>query len=425
VLNKSLVFIAAVCLLGAVIWLARRPQADSSQSGVGTAMPQDAYVWQRQWTPAVVEAIAQQRAEMRRFVVLAAEISLRESPGRVTAVAVDYAGLRRIVDHVGLAVRIGPISGRLADRAFLAGSPQANLICETVRRAVGDCRSAGLAVDEVEIDFDCAESRLAGYANWVGAVKETVGGEGGARGTGGAVVITALPSWLKHAEFAELAKSAGAFVLQVHSLHAPSGPGSAMTLCDPDEARAAVERAGKVGVPFRVALPTYGYMAGFSPAGKLLGLSAEGPAPQWPSGAILRVMRSDPAAIAGLVREWSAHRPGAMLGIIWYRMPVAGDAMNWPAATLAAVMAGREPRANVIAEARPTSPGLIDLFLRNTGDGDGSLRCRVTITGADEDQVLAADGIGGFGRLDPSAGGITFQPVDIAGADGQAPAGFG
>jgi hypothetical protein len=126
------------------------------------------------------------------------------------------------------------------------------------------------------------------------------------------------------------------------------------------------------------------------------------------------MMRSDPAAIAGLVREWLARPPKAMEGIIWYRLPISGDAMNWRPATLAAVMAGREPGANVIAEVRRTSPGLADVFLHNTGDADASLRCRVTARWPSGSQLVAAEGIDGFDRLDARGDGVTFQPGNPA-----------
>jgi hypothetical protein len=41
-------------------------------------------------------------------------------------------------------------------------------------------------------------------------------------------------------------------------------------------------------VPFRVALPTYGYVLAFDRNDKFIRLSAEGPAKEWPDGAQLR-----------------------------------------------------------------------------------------------------------------------------------------
>jgi len=38
-------------------------------------------------------------------------------------------------------------------------------------------------------------------------------------------------------------------------------------------------------------------------------------------------------AAAGLVREWTRERPEELAGILWYRLPVAGDRLNWPMPT--------------------------------------------------------------------------------------------
>jgi len=65
-------------------------------------------------------------------------------------------------------------------------------------------------------------------------------------------------------------------VLQVHSLERPKDINTRFELCDSKAARRAVDLAGKVGVPFRVALPTYGYLIAFDSEGKYLGLSGRG-----------------------------------------------------------------------------------------------------------------------------------------------------
>jgi hypothetical protein len=226
------------------------------------------------------------------------------------------------------------------------------------------------------------------------------------------IVITALPSWLKDGEFATLARTAGSFILQVHSLHKPTGPNEAMTLCDPDEARQCVAEAGKIGVSFRVALPTYSYLAGFSPDGKLLGLSADGPAPAWPQGTILRAMRSDPQSLSQLVRDWSTSRPIEMTGLIWYRLPVPGETMNWRSATLHAVMAGGCPHAIPGVRVIRTERALLDIYLENTGDADGTLQCNVatTLRGTD---VIASEGMNGFQRVDTPDGSVSFAANDV------------
>jgi len=399
-----IIALAIAAISGFCLFHSNSTQPQPATASSLASFPQDVYVWQREGSHAVLSSINDEKLQFRRFVILAAEFSFHGRQITSAEIHPDYAGMGTALTSVGLAIRIGPLPGN-AIAAMATGSAQTKLICESAITAVDAAHHAGLNVSEVQIDFDCAESKLPGYLNWVKAIKAAV--------APAPVAITVLPSWLKHAEFAELAKAAGSFVLQVHSLHKPAGPDAPMTLCDAAEARAAVERAARIGVPFRVALPTYSYLAGFSLQGNLLGLSAEGPPPAWPAGAVLRVMRSDPASLAELVRQWSVARPAALTGLIWYRLPIPGDTMNWSAPTLHAVMAGREPIADVRPLVVHTAPGLLDLFLQNAGDADGSLQRDVSAewTGAD---LVAAGGINGFEsnefeKLDAPAAGVTFH----------------
>ena len=72
--------------------------------------------------------------------------------------------------------------------------------------------------------------------------------------------------------------------------------------------------------------------------------------------------------MAELVRDWTrGPAPGAD-GILWYRLPVAGDRLNWSWPTLRAVMAGRAPGRGRAAVREP-EPGLVEIDLVNDGEG--------------------------------------------------------
>jgi len=246
-------------------------------------------------------------------------------------VETDYACLREAAVPVGLALRIGPYSGSFAE----TGEPVDSLAALAAER-LGQATTGGLVPCELQLDFDCATSKLDGYRLWVNSIRRRIAPI--------PLVITALPSWLSSSAFKRLAAATDGLVLQVHSLERPRGPDQSMTLCDPDAARRAVERAGRIGVSFRVALATYGYFVAFDQQGQLVGLQADGPALTWPADAQVRVLQSDPVATADLVRGWSADRPANMLGLIWYRLPTDADTLNWRWPTLVAVMAGRAPQ---------------------------------------------------------------------------------
>jgi hypothetical protein len=222
------------------------------------------------------------------------------------------------------------------------------------------------------------------------------------------VTITALPSWLRHRKaLGELLTEADGWVLQVHSV-APPGPNGEMVLCDPAAAREAVERAARFERPFRVALPTYGYAAAFDPSGKLLGLSAEGLPRTWPAGVTVREVRSDPAALAGLVRDWTADRPREMAGIVWYRLPVEGDRRNWSWPTLAAVMAGRAPRPEPRIARREPAPGLVEVDLINDGEADAPWPAAVRMRWEGK-HLLAADALAGYRALPAGPGELQIE----------------
>ena len=225
------------------------------------------------------------------------------------------------------------------------------------------------------------------------------------------VTITALPSWLEQASFQRLVSAAGSYVLQVHSLDRPRQIDSPWTLCDPAGARQAVARAARLSIPFRVALPTYGYLMAFDTDGRLLGLSAEGPAKTWPASARIREARANPIELAQLVQGWTTNRPAHLRGVIWYRLPVASDLLNWRWPTLAAIMALRSPREGFRAEPRRVEPGLVEVSLVNDGELDISSRLAVEVRWPSErgTRLVAGDGLCGFELLDGGLSSVKFQ----------------
>lgn len=361
------------------------------------SLAQEAYVWQRVWNQPVCEAVAEHAVQFQSLVVLKAEVTWLKAQPRVVQVAPDYAALKAAGVPVGLALRIGPYPG-----PFATNDPPADFLRRLAAALVAAARANGVAVRELQIDFDCAASKLDGYRLWVGAIRRAISPV--------PLVITVLPDWLKQPAFGPLVAATDGYVLQVHSLAAPQSVEASFILCDPAAAQRAVERAGEFNTPFRVALPTYGYLLAFDPKGKLIGLSAEGLGRNWPADAQRREVRTDPTAMAQLVQSWTTNHPAALRGVIWYRLPVAEDSLNlrWP--TLAAMMAGRSPREHERAEARRTEPGLVEISLVN--DGELDLTAPVTVAVRWQNARLAAgDGIGGFELAEDGPTGARFQTV--------------
>jgi hypothetical protein len=349
-------------------------------------LSQDVYVWQRVWTEAVAQAVGeapvQSRGRIREVVPLAAEVAFRNGQPTVIRPALNYDALKK-APSCGLALRIAPYAGPFSKDDAIGRYLQ-KLACTLVN----DARKSGCQVTELQVDFDCAESKLEGYRVWVSVIREALA----ALPEPVVISITVLPSWMNRPEFGSLVREAGRYVLQVHSAELPQA-GEEPVLCDPARARRWVDRAAAFGVPFRVALPTYTSLVAVSPAGKVVGVSNEGTHPAWPADARTLTARSNAPELAQLVREWTRRRPAAMTGMIWYRMPVSSDRMNWRWPTLAAVMEGREPRGSMRLEASPGNPS--DIRLVNEGERDESIprRVRVRWEGA---ALISSDALNGF-----------------------------
>lgn len=351
-------------------------------------LAQEAYLWQRSWDDAVRAGLRRTERRFAGVVVLAAEMDWEHGRPRVARVIPDYAVLRENPAPVGLALRVGPYAGPFSETTMEgADVPAARGVADLAAELLREAAEAGLTVKELQIDFDCADSKLDGYCLWINAIRRRIGST--------SLVITALPSWLDRPAFKNLAEAADGFVLQVHSLERPTRFDAPLTLCDPAAARRAVEKAARLGRPFRVALATYGYFVAFNRDGQFLGLQAEGPALHWPPDVRLRVLRADPTATAELVRAWTADRPACLQGLLWYRLPIDTDALNWRWPTLAAVMDGRTPRGELRAAARRTEPGLFEIDITNNGAADEPLPAMVRVRWT-QASFVAADALAGF-----------------------------
>ena len=431
------IWITALCLAFAAA-LAAWLLASRDTSRPGGPLRHEVYVWQRAWTQPVRSAVTQHAANFAEIVALKAEVSWKDRKPQLTRVAVDYPSLAKAGRPVGIALRIGPYAGPFekptpgSDLArsntptqgarpdIRAPLPQSSFdgtaitgyLCDLAAGLVAEVRSNGVRLAELQVDFDAAESKLDGYRDWVEAIQQRVAPL--------PVTITALPSWLNAPAFKRLAAVATNYVLQVHSVERPKSMEAAFTLCDPAAASRAVERAGRMGIPFRVALPTYGYTFAFDPGGKFLGLSAEGPRPNWPTNALLREVASNPLELSALVKKWTASRPTALRGVIWYRLPTIVDNFNWRWPTLRAIVASRSLQEKLRVEPRRAEAGLTEVILVNEGELDISSRLAVEVRWTDA-RLVAGDALRDFELADRRTSAARFQtrsqPVRLRAGD--------
>lgn len=311
------------------------------------------YVWQRQWTPAVCEAVQTVANRVDRIVVLAAEIEKQRAATQINETDLDWAALRRC-RAFAIAIRVArsPIGAGMSD------FPRSAVVAEA-RKLIADAQRHGLRATEFQLDFDCPSKDLEEYAHILRDVRGEIAPT--------RFVITLLPTALDSPAFAQVAANCDSYVLQVHSVPTNNGARE-WKLCDTASAKRWVQTAATYRKPFAVALPTYRCLAGYNPAGQLLGVIMDAVQPRWPPSTRVREVAADPDALADLVDQWQTFRPPELHEIAWYRLPAASDARNWRMPTFLAVASGRRPKHQLHAVSRGNNP--VDVAICNNGEAD-------------------------------------------------------
>lgn len=327
-----------------------------------TPLVHDAYVWQRAWTGPVREAVAQPPAAIGGLIGGLRVLGLELERDRDRWPAVDAAALAAGGRPVVLVVRVD--DARRPDEVPMV----------EVGAAVARWQAAGVDVRGVEIDHDCATARLPAYAAWLAQARPAAPL---------AWSITALPTWADGAAgrraLRDIAAAVDELVVQVHAVRAP-------VIFDDAAARADLRRfARAVPAPkLRVAVPTYDAVVG---------------------GAL---RRTDPLAVAAFVRWLGTTAAPAVRGVVWFRLPVAGDDRAWSATTLAAVIGGAPLRAAIAPRLARAADGGYDVVIDNLGN----------LPGPWPDVALDGDGvraelIGGY-RASPDGRHFTAPARDVA-----------
>jgi hypothetical protein len=345
-----------------------------SEVNVSGPLRQRGYVWQREWTPAVIDSLGEATQRMDGVVLLGAEINFAGKKPEIINTSIDWEAVKRQTEHCSVALRVAPFAG-----PFRADDASARTIVDVAKEILGNARAHQVKIEEFQFDFDCMQKNLGSYRAWLQALRPAIQPI--------RFVITALPAWLDNSEFLPLVREADGYVLQVHSV--PISGSREAKLCDPRFARAWVAKAAKLGLPFSVALPTYRCVAGYGPDGKLLGVAMDSVQPSWPPGTRILEFGTD----AALINTWQKAHPPEMRELLWYRIPIATDTRNWRWVTLAAVMAGRHPKHELSVLKEGANP--IDLSVVNTGEADEQFNSDVMATWSGAG-LTASDALSGW-----------------------------
>ncbi|MBB6340091.1 hypothetical protein HNP49_000241 [Pseudomonas fluvialis] len=326
-------------------------------------LDQQLYIWQRQWRPSHAEALQQTRKTFSQLRVLALQYHPQAG---WSAARPDLALLRADGRPLVAVVRL---DGRLPEQP-----------AEVIRRSLAlldDWRRAGLPLVGLELDHDAGTAQLAHYRQLLTALHQQLP-------KGIRLSITALPAWLDSPELPALLGSVQQSVLQVHAVQRAS-----QGLFDAAQARQWAERWSRQSqTPFLLALPAYS-VALLDEAGRRPLIEAEAPLD---NRAPRRELRSDPHAMALLLRQLREQPPPHLQGLIWFRLPLADDRRSWPLATLLAVARGEalQPQGELQVH---SENGLSQLSLYNRGNLPWLLPTRLQLPAS---QCSAADGLRHF-----------------------------
>jgi hypothetical protein len=260
------------------------------------ALRQEAWIWQGQRGAALEASIQSHRLD--GLLVLMEEWTT--------------AGERRLEEPGGLP----PDAGRVL--RLDAAVPPGPGLEEALSKLLHSWAQRWPQARELQLDIDVPRSQLFAYA----AMLERL-----ARQAGPPLSATALPDWLRDPEGARalslaLAGEAG-LVYQLHSLPAEADCAHPGSLIEESTVQEALERASRLGQPFRVALPLYEYVLACDAQGRRLGIGAEGR--ELAPGRQGAVVGADPALLARLLSRWSRRPPPGLTGVVWFRLPVEGD----------------------------------------------------------------------------------------------------
>jgi hypothetical protein len=379
----------------AIVMFGPQCAGDESTPPAPLALPQRAYVWQRDWTETLGHDVATAGREFAGIDVLADDISWNGDLPDIRRVDVDWEALRKSGRPIGVVIRIGPRAGK-----WEAGSADTHAVIDTCLDALARARTHGLKAPELQLDFDAATNALDAYRHLLERVRREVAPD--------RLVITALPDWMHTSAFNDLILAADVYVLQVHSLEKPGRIEDPYHLFDAERATRWIEAASDLRRPFRIALPTYGYRVDFDREGNFVALEAEGPPRVAVPARQQRLALADPTALADFVRTLLASPPAACEGISWFRFPSREDELAWSWPTLRAVMHGQAPVASLTLTGVPAAHDVIDLFESNPGPGD-AVPTAFRLAWKDG-RFIGADGLGGWRVERESADTAVVQP---------------
>ncbi|WP_149087118.1 DUF3142 domain-containing protein [Pseudomonas prosekii] len=351
-------FVRLSALLAAALLL------NACEQHAAPALDQQLYVWQRQWTPAHEAALRDSRAGFSTLRVLALQAFPQEGWRRAR---IDPALLKQDGRPLIAVIRL---DGQLPslDKQQIIGQ---------IQQVLADWQAQGLTVSGVEIDHDAGNARLPDYRTFLTQLRAELP-------SALPLSITALPAWLDSAQLAELLASVDSSVLQVHAVSDPR-----RGLFDARQAKQWAQAWSRVTTkPFYLALPAYGVALLPGASGAPV-VESEVPVERVGKR---RELLADPLQLSQLGAELRDDPPEHLAGLIWFRLPLAGDRRAWSLSTLNAVARGDALQTRLSLQLAEQN-GLYDIAISNQGNLDSPWPERLTLAVKDCD---GADALAGY-----------------------------
>ncbi len=347
------------------------------------------YVWQKQWTPAVKEAIHRSREEANHYFVFGGSIDKDWSAFDIHLSDSDWQTLQELDHPITLVYRIFNSNKRWLKKDEYTFMDE--LFIQPVLGIVGHAKEQGIDIRGIQVDYDCPTSKLRDFSEWLKHFKQNHSDV--------ELSITALPTWMTSRYFDDVVRQTDYYVLQVHSFEMPANAGEVKPIFNHKNFPRYLQTANQTRHPFYLSLPTYGYRVYFDPHGQYLNLSAEGFEPLLQEGYSVETIMADEQALAAVVRSLNAERPLYCKGVIWFRLPVDDDRLNWSWDALQAVMRGEVPPLTFEAEIKEINPQLAEVWVHNTGSQHTPHKIVLELD-LNQDAVLAYDMMNGYETMD-------------------------
>lgn len=343
------------------------------------------YVWQAFDSPALYEAVERTRDSAAEIMVLAAETSVEDGRVENHRRSRDWAALKNPRTDITPVIRMhSGFAQMLADRSCKEPISTLQRLISEIREELDE---SGVDATGVQIDYDCPTAKLSDYSALLEELRIAFPRL--------RISITALPTWLQEPTFRAMVRNLPYYVLQVHSLEKPDSIDDPVHIYAGDSVDEYLERARVVGVPFYLAFPTYGYRMIYDENGRFVGMTAEGPEFAVQPGHQTQTIVANADRIATDVRRFRESPPRYCKGIVWFRLPIDTDRLNWSWSALQAVMEGRSPETSFEMEIRRQAEGLHEVWIVNRGERNihGPVRFTVAPKGL---QIVAYDAVNGF-----------------------------